>query len=265
MKTIGHITKEFLHLSETFVLRQIVQNQWFRNVVFTSKRKNEHLFPALDLIEIHNKADLAKALEQSRVDLIHAHFGPSALYALSAKKKLGIPMLTFIHGYDARQYPNRTPKKMKQYIELFEVGELFAVPSEAIKQQLIALGCPTEKVIVCHLGVDLSFRFRPRTLDNGEIRLISVGRLVEKKGHNHLIQALSIVQKQIPNFHLTIIGEGAEREELTALIARLGLEEKVSLLGGQSHSKVLNELDRSHIFCLASVTGQDGNMEGLPV
>lgn len=266
LKTIGHITRTFLEKSETFVYEQIIRNNWHRHLVLAKKRKNEGIFPIDAWIEFKDDAQLLPLLEQHRVDLIHAHFGPNALRVLKAKIKLGIPMLTFIHGYDARQFPRSKRQNFYAYQKLFKHGELFAVPSEAIKQELIGLGCPEGKVVVCHLGIDVNrFAFRERVLSGDTIKLISIGRLVEKKGHQHLIQALAIMERKMPHFHLTIIGEGQERDRLSCLIKQYGLQEKVCLLGSRPPKEVISELERAHIFCLASVTGKNGDMEGLPI
>lgn len=266
MKTIGHISKIFLKTTETFVYHQIVRNTAYRNLVFASKCENSRIFPIKNIIKFKGRSDLLDALRNCPVDLLHAHFAPNALTALRAKKELNIPMLTFVHGYDAKKFPTAKPDRLKEYKELFREGELFAVPSRAIKRELVAMGCPKKKVVVCHLGINLErFQFKPRRLKGDAIRLISVGRLVEKKGHSILIQALSLINKKMPNFHLTIIGSGKLEERLKEQIKELGLSKKITMLGGIPPSEVLRYLDRSHIFCLASVTAKDGDMEGLPV
>ena len=266
-KTIGHIMTNYLPLTETFVYQQIVRNSYFNNVAFTPKVSNKEIFPIEHLVKVKGNTDLADELSTYQVDILHAHFGPSALFALQAKEKLGIPMLTFVHGYDARKYPYMK-NKVKDYQKLFDSGELFLVPSNAIKQELVSLGCPETKVRVAHLGIDIDqFQFQPRTLKdkNGPIEIVSVGRLIEKKGHHILIEALSKVKKKMSNFRLTIVGDGPDRQALEKQIKSLGLDGHIQLAGDQQHAEVRNILNQAHIFCLASVTGKDGNMEGLPV
>ncbi|WP_223594057.1 glycosyltransferase [Neobacillus bataviensis] len=267
MKTIGHITTEYLPITETFVYHQIVRNSQFRNVVFTRKITNEQVFPINHLVRIQKEAELTNMLRKYQVDALHSHFGPSALYALQAKETLGIPMLTFFHGYDARKYPFLN-NKVQEYQRLFTIGELFLTPSNAIKEELLSMGCPENKVRVSHLGIDINqFHYQPRTLDDKEktIRIVSVGRLVEKKGHHLLLEALSIVKKKMSHFHLTIVGEGREYQNLVDQINRLKLHDHIHLAGKLHHSEVKSVLDKAHIFCLASVSGKDGDMEGLPV
>lgn len=265
MKTIGHISKDFLELTQTFIYQQIMRNDQYRHAVFAQTIMNEKLYPVEKLVTVASQQDLTEALKEQNIDLLHAHFGPNGLYALEAKKELGIPMVTFFHGWDVRKYPNKR-SKYKQYEELFHDGEAFAVPSNAIKRELIGLGCPEHKIFVCYLGVDVRrFAFTTRTLGSGPIRLVSVGRLVDKKGHHQLIEALSYVEEKIPDFHLSIIGDGEQYQHLRELIRQYGLTSKVSLLGALAPDEVLDELRRAHLFCLASLRCEDGNMEGLPI
>ncbi|MEW9669184.1 glycosyltransferase [Ammoniphilus sp. 3BR4] len=266
MKTIGHISKTFLKISQTFVYRQILDNSWYRHAIFAKKRLNKKVFPIDGLVLYKEKTDLIHILKENQVDLIHAHFAPNAINVLEAKMLLKIPMLTFIHGYDATKVPRLKAKNRRNYKLLFENGDLFAVPSEAILKELLFLGCPANKLVVCRLGIDLKlFPFQPRTLDGDVIRLISVGRLVEKKGHHHLIEALSYIRDSVPPFHLTIIGDGKLKNYLINLTLRHGLQDRVSFLGSVRPPAVLSELQKAHIFCLASITGRKGDMEGLPV
>lgn len=263
MKTVGHISKNFLELTQTFVYQQIIRNTKYRHVVFAEKIMNEEIYPVPSLVKVKDGKTLSETIKRNNIDVLHAHFGPNALYALEAKKNLKLPMVTFFHGWDVRKFPNT---RLKEYTELFRLGEAFAVPSMAIKNELILLGCPESKIAVCYLGIDMHrFSFTPRTLDSLPIRLISVGRLVNKKGHKVLIEALSFVEKEIPNFHLTIIGEGKLYNELQSLITQKNLSEKVSLVGSLPPAEIAKELRQAHIFCLASHRSEDGDMEGLPI
>ena len=252
-------------MTETFVYKQIIGNKHYRHVVFTREVKNKEIFPIDSLVLIKDSKELEESLKEHKIDLLHAHFGPSALLALESKSKLNIPMLTFFHGFDVKMYP-MTRSKFSEYRDLFLKGEAFAVPSNALKKELIALGCPEDKITVCYLGIDIQrIPFRQRKLDSHPIRILSIGRLVEKKGHDNLIEALSLVEKKIPHFQLHIIGGGDKYEELQQIIHKFRLEQKVFLLGAIPHHKTLEMLQQAHLFCLASRHTSDGDMEGLPV
>ena len=113
-------------------------------------------------------------------------------------------------------------------------------------------------------GVDLN-RFR---VGNEEDRrpdlILGVGRLVEKKGFDVLIRACDLLVKWGVDFRCQIIGKGSERERLKALIAELGLDDRVALLGPRPQDEVAEAYRRAAIFALPCIVGSDGNRDGLP-
>jgi glycosyltransferase involved in cell wall biosynthesis len=113
--------------------------------------------------------------------------------------------------------------------------------SAALREALIEIGAPSDKITVLRNGVDTTL-FRPPA-DRAAIRaelgfvgptLISIGLLIERKGHHRTIAAMT----KLPDFSLFIIGEGPERDRLNALIARLGLGKRVRLLGARPHAEL---------------------------
>ena len=110
------------------------------------------------------------------------------------------------------------------------------------------------------------FKFKKRELKPNEtIKIISVGRLVEKKGMSYTIRAVARLVKKYSNIELLIIGDGPLREELQLLICNLGVEKNIKLYGWVTHKELPKLLKDSHIFVLASTTAtSDGNQEGIP-
>jgi glycosyltransferase involved in cell wall biosynthesis len=103
---------------------------------------------------------------------------------------------------------------------------------------MVELGAPDEKVTVLRNGVETDL-FRPPA-DRASLRtrlglsgptLISVGGLIERKGHHRTIEAM----RQLPDFELLIAGDGPERERLAGLISTYGLSDRVRLLGPRPH------------------------------
>lgn len=94
--------------------------------------------------------------------------------------------------------------------------------------------------------------------------VLSVGRLVEKKGFRFLLQAAAIVAGKGLHFELVIVGDGPERDELQRLAAGLGLREKVIFTGVLSQEELAEVYRRAEAFCLASVVASDGDRDGLP-
>ena len=114
------------------------------------------------------------------------------------------------------------------------------------------------------VGLDLSkYKFSPPKYQPGEtIRLLSVGRLVEKKGLAFSIQAFAKVALEHPNIEYQIVGDGPLRDRLERLSHDLGVAEKITFLGGKTQDIVRGIYQKSHIFMLPSVTAPNGDMEG---
>jgi glycosyltransferase involved in cell wall biosynthesis len=88
-----------------------------------------------------------------------------------------------------------------------------------------------------------------------------VGRLVEKKGCRYLIEAMSAVQKEVPDVRLIVVGDGPLRQSLEQLAQRIGVN--ADFRGVQSSAYVKQELDAARVFCLPSVTAESGDAEGF--
>jgi teichuronic acid biosynthesis glycosyltransferase TuaC len=185
---------------------------------------------------------LAKSLHSldQGFDLIDAHyFYPDGIAAISIAQKLGVPVVITARGTDINQIPGHTlPKRMIQRA-IAQANGLIAV-SSALKDALVDLGAPPDKVQVLRNGVDLDL-FYPA--DRAEARrafglthptLLSVGHLIGRKGHDRVIEALC----NLPEFELLIVGDGPEHRRLSQLIERNGLGARVRMLGSIPHTKL---------------------------
>jgi glycosyltransferase involved in cell wall biosynthesis len=109
--------------------------------------------------------------------------------------------------------------------------------------------------------VDLR-RFQPRPLPAAtELRLLAVGRLVEKKGFHTLLPAVG--QLDVP-WALRIVGEGPEQARLEQLIDQHGLRERVTLCGSMTHAQLPAEYAAAHVVVVPSVIDESGDRDGLP-
>lgn len=200
-------------------------------------------------------------------DIIMCHFGPTGLIALDLKMTGATDgkICVAFHGLDLSAHLQAEGKDV--YAPLFEKGDLFLPISYFWKQRLIELGCDPEKIQVHRMGIEVErFTFAPRERPNdGTIKLVSVARLVEKKGIEYGIRALKNVVEQYPNIEYVVIGDGPLMSELTQLVQELDLGGVVQLLGWQRQDEVIKILSTSHILLAPSVTSRDGDMEGIPV
>ena len=199
-------------------------------------------------------------------DLVHCHFGPNGHIA-AALKEVGVikgKIITTFYGYDLSTYIQQ--EGPHAYDLLFTRGDLFIAISQKMKEDLIQLGCPRRKIVVHKLGVDLQeFSFVPRKSNEDTIiRLLSVGRFVEKKGFEYGIRAVAQAAKTHPTIQYTIVGDGELREEFSELIDQLHMCEHIQLLGWKSPIEVRALMDQTDLFMAPSVTSRNGDQEGTP-
>jgi len=153
----------------------------------------------------------------------------------------------------------------EMYARLFRKADLFLPVCDYFKNKLITLGCNPKKIAVHYSAIDCSqFFFEIRKKPEEEtIHLISVCRLVKKKGIDYAVKAIAQLIQKHPQIHFTIVGDGPERSYLQLLIRQLRLQDKVTLYGWGTQEQVVALLARSHIFLLPSRTSADGNEEGI--
>jgi glycosyltransferase involved in cell wall biosynthesis len=187
-------------------------------------------------------------------DLIDAHFlYPDGIAAIWIGQQLGCPVVVTARGSDVNLTPRyRLPRIMIRWAAA-EAAGLIAV-SDALKQALVALGVSPERIDVLRNGVDLAL-FRPgereaarRALLLSRPTLLSVGHLIERKGHHRVIEAM----RHLPGFDLLVVGEGPERSRLEQLRRRLGVAERVRLLGAVGHAALPQLYTAADALVLAS-------------
>lgn len=200
-------------------------------------------------------------------DIIHCHFGPNGNWAVKLRELGAIKgkVATVFHGYDLSSYILKNGPGV--YEGLFEKGDLFLPISKHWADYLVHLGCPVDKIIIHHMGIDTD-TFRQNKVASGsekKVTILSVARLVEKKGIAYGIQSIAEIINEFPNLHYEIAGDGPLKSELESLIANLGLKNNVFLRGWQARPDVLSMLERADILLVPSITSEDGDQEGIPV
>jgi colanic acid/amylovoran biosynthesis glycosyltransferase len=207
-------------------------------------------------------------LSHARADVVHCQFGMLGLVALQLRE-LGVldaPIVTSFRGYDASRYIQQHGPNV--YADLFRRGEMFLPNCEHFRQRLIDLGCNPARIEIMRSGIDCS-RFaapalntRPRTQQG--VRLVAIGRLVEKKGFTDAIQAVEIARRDRADVTLQVIGDGPLRGDLQSQIDHLGLGEYVRLLGELDQDELIAVLHESDVLVAPSVRAADGD-EDAPV
>jgi len=212
------------------------------------------------------KVASSKSRPSRQYDVVHAHFGTSGLAALVYRDagQLSGKLVTTFYGYDLTSHLQQYGRHA--YDELFKKGDVFLAISDSFASILRELGCPADRIRKHTLGIHPSrFPFIPRRLSDVEaIRVVSIARLVEKKGIAYALRALARVRTKKP-IEYTIIGDGVLRAELEALARGVSPTVTVRFAGWQKQDKVAETLRGAHILLAPSVTAADGDQEGTPV
>ena len=197
---------------------------------------------------------LMRLQEQRDFDLIDAHyFFPDGVAAIRLGRRLKKPVVITARGTDVNLIPELPgPRRMIQEAAR-EAAGIIAV-SQALKDAIVGLGIPGERVTVLRNGVDLDL-FRPHAREETRARLgllgptlLSVGHLIERKGHELVIGALP----SLPHFRLLIAGDGPERARLERLSKTLKVSERVSFLGALPHEQLHKIYAAADALVLAS-------------
>jgi glycosyltransferase involved in cell wall biosynthesis len=211
---------------------------------------------------------LVRALRRAGAHVLHAHFGPDGLQALPLAQRCGIPLVTTYHGYDvtwsdaalAASNPTRA-RYVERRGELIAGARLHLPVSDHLRKRLLALGFPSERVVVHHIGVDCE-TLVPAPEEERDELVLFVGRFVEKKGPDHFVRAAAICRREHPRARFAMVGDGPLRAQTERLAGELGTE--VTFHGWQPPDVVRQLMGRARILCVPSVVAANGDSEGLP-
>ena len=227
------------------------------------------IFKSLNIFKYHRKASSLKLFYMlvpflgKEFDIIHCHYGVHGLIG-EFLKEVGFPgkLVTSFHGADANSYPRIAGKDV--YKNLFRAGDLFTANTNFTKQQIVRLGCNENKIVVLPVGLRIErFKFSPKKLRPGEqVKVLTVGRLVEKKGVEYAIRAIAEIAVKHKNFLYVIAGDGPLKDTLELLVSELKMNDYIRFQGAVTQDEVLKLYQQFHIFLLPSVTAEDGDKEG---
>jgi len=195
-----------------------------------------------------------RLVEQSDIDLIDAHyFYPDGVAAALLGRELNKPVVITARGTDLNLIPRHAVPRAQIRWAAGRAAACVTVCA-ALARPLAAMGVPSSKLVVLRNGIDLA-AFRPMDRLAARARLgltgpilLSVGLLIERKGHHLAIEALT----RLPEATLLIAGAGPERGALEALAHRLGVAGRVRLLGEQPQAALPALYSAADALILAS-------------
>ena len=209
--------------------------------------------------------DLLGVLAEGQIQILHTHAYRSDILGLLAAKRLGIPIVTTVHGcWD----PESVKMRFYAYCERisFRYFNRIIVVSEELRQRMVELGVPIDKLRKICNAIDTTRYSNHRSastfrkefgIENGTMLVGTIGRLSPEKGLGDFLRAAQQVLMHRAHVKFVIAGDGPEKKPLQEMAEGLGLEKHVIFCGHrQDVSQVYNALD---IFVLSSLA------EGLPI
>lgn len=199
--------------------------------------------------------------------LLHAHFGMVG-YKLSAlRKELGLPLVVTFYGVDV-SYCLKNKRWLTRYIDMFTQADRFIVLCKEASQRLVDHGCPSEKIRLWNIGLDLeNYPYQERRPQK-PIKFLIVARFVENKGYMDLLPVFAKLLDSRKDISLTMAGFGPLKKQILRFIDNQGLQEHISLIdttGRKDFYSLFKDLLYDHdIFVLPSKASRYGEDEGGP-
>lgn len=221
------------------------------------------LLARLDVTDAVQGIDLALAVRRLGIDHLHAHFATAA--ARVAAIAAALADVTFSVTTHAKDIFHAD-------VDADLLGEVLGAARTVIaisefNQAFLEANHPhlTGRIRLVRNGIDVTrFAYREPRPPGPVLRVAAVGRLVEKKGFDVLVDAAALARSRGTRLEVRVAGDGELREDLAARITAHGLGHSVTLLGPRAQDEVRDLLRWADVLVAPCVVGQDGNADGLP-
>lgn len=268
-KAVGHARFAELYAAAEVVPRPSSPSAFYASMVVDGSSLmpmlRAHWLGVARARDLRRASWLARFLRNEAIDLLRVHHAAEvARYAVVAGLLAGVPVSIAVHARDLFVPVDDLPWILSQSAHVTTVTPFH-------RERLLRGGLPSERValVPCPVSVPTA-RAQPPEAD-APLRLLSVGRLIPKKGHDILIEACTLLAREGLRVALTIVGDGAEglalRQQASA--AQSSTEGRLTVeFRGVQPVEVVQELlltGRYHAFVLACRVAPDGDRDGLPV
>lgn len=292
-----HLIRKSTHLNASFILNQITNHinyspfvgfyeqrskefdggfsnsQNFDFEIISLNSRNGFLeklrFKVLKQISSKAVSQIKEIIDEKKPKVVHLHYGTDAGLYLRHLKDSEIPTVVSFYGYECSGFPKIAFGLGKWYLKkfVFKYCTFVFAMSEDMKKDLIALGCPEDKVIVHYYGTDVNHFYSERShVDKKKLDFLIISGFTPQKGHKYLIEAFALAYERNKNITLTIVGAGPLEQEIKNDIGRYELNDVVKtpgavVYGSKDHLNLFNTHD---VFIHPSITDTNGDKEGIP-
>jgi phosphatidylinositol alpha-1,6-mannosyltransferase len=206
-------------------------------------------------------------------DMIHAgDLYPQGLIALALKKLFRTPYVIYCHGEEITQTDHyRFQPRMRNFI--YRQADAVIANSEFAKQELLRIGVSEKRIHKITPGVD-SIRFQMRKPNQDLVRryglegktvILTVARLVPRKGHRAALEAFAKLGGEFRDAHYLIVGTGPEESRIRQQVEALGLQKRVTLAGFVPGERLPDLYSVCDLMLLPNRQEADGDVEGFGI
>ena len=279
-----HLLDAYLHRTETFIWQMLRKSRKFPPLVLADAWENLDQFPLPggEFLKLQSSRSWgsrlfagvsgsyaqvrypggAESLRHRDIVVCHAHNGFRAVVTREFTEVLGKPLIVNFYGADVSRKPFLR-RAESGYRKIFRSARFLVAEGPAMRQRLLVLGAPEEKIRIQHIAIDPGdYPFRERSWDgNRPLHILFIGRLVEKKGLSTGLQALADPRIDFP-WRLTVIGDGSLRSSLESEARRLGISDRIDFAGYRSLDEIRDNLQAHDLLLQPSRVAADGDAEG---
>lgn len=266
------------------VYRQVKGIQKFEHLVVTRRHENRERFPFVPVIALKKSPfrvfrrlyyrllkqpvpldrretrQILDLIVKKRIDVLHAYFGTEAARMLDVIRKAPCAVVVSFHGVDLSD-----SLRQQDFEAMLPHVALFLARSQSLAKQLLARGCPAEKIRINSTGVPIPDELAPQPPQAGQpLRLLQACRFIEKKGLDISLRAVALLRARGIDAHLDLAGSGPLEENLRTFANELGIEQYVRFLGFLDAPTLLKKMAGYHFFLHPSRTTASGDQEGIP-
>lgn len=304
IQSVGYMFERFPRFTQTFCAREVAElyRQAMPVQVFSLYRPKEAIpeIDGLDRVRVHylpstkNPVVIAKAhlfsprlekiwsadgdrrdkrrfreavhlgpiLQNGGITHLHVHFASIAAHtAWWLKRLFGITYSFTGHANDI--FCPKTEHRISLDDLVREASFVVVETDYAANRLKQEFPYALDKILRVYNGLDPSI-FKAAVSEAKPLRIVSVGRLIEKKGWRYLIEACALLRDNGLRFDCRIVGDGPDEEALQHLIQQLHLKELVHLIGPRSQLEIIDILAESSLFVFPAIRDRKGDSDNLP-
>lgn len=214
------------------------------------------------LLRAHRTTECLDFLESVDfpIDHIHVHFPVKGnIHALDVAEQLDISITTTAHAFEI--FSNGLTETTKRICQSATRVLTISEYNQTYLRDVLNITTPID-VVPASIRLE---KFTPNNTQTVANRLLTVGRLVSKKGHIYAIDAISDIVEDYPNVEYHIIGAGTKEQDIRDRAKEQGVASNVSFLGKVSDDRLQQEFSEAAVFVLPCVINESGDRDGIPV